>query len=204
MGNRPSALLTKSVRRREPQTGERRSGQGSSPCERGSGRWCGPEGSCLCDVRTRHGGQINKKRCTTWSESWDAGVNGTSPKECFRQTRQWSLPFARAPCRSLSIRGLSGDALWRGMPRTARSSSPLNRIPNGCGTLCGAPPDSTSCRMTDTSSHRVAGSAGVDFRTTRGPAASERFSSESFSGRFHTQVFEERLLLLTRQEPVIA
>jgi hypothetical protein len=204
LGNRPSALLTKSVRRREPQTEERRSGQGSSPCERDSGRSCGPEGSCLCDVRTRHGGQINKKRCTTWSESWDAGVNGSSPKECFRQTRQWSLPFARAPCRSLSIRGLSGDALWRGMPRTARSSCPLNRIPNGCGTPGGAPRDSSSCHTIDTSNHRDAGSAGADFRTTRGPAARERLPGESFSGRLLTQVFEERLLLFAGQELVVA
>jgi hypothetical protein len=54
---------------------------------------------------------------------------------------QWTSSLVLALCRPLPGCGLSGDAFWRGMPRTARSGFPPSRLPNGCGTPCGAPQD---------------------------------------------------------------
>src|SRR5271166_3846454 len=60
------------------------------------------------------------------------------------------------------------------------------------------------CHRIDISSRRDAGSAGIGFRTTRGPAASERILRESFSGRLPARVFKESLLLFAGQELVVA
>src|SRR5208283_437066 len=118
-----------------------------------------------------------------------------------------SLPCGNeivSPDVGAQVVGSAANAFWRGMPRRARSSSPRSRLPNGCGTACGAPQHSSSRHTIDTSNHRDAGSAGADFRTTRGPAARERLWGESFSGRLLAQVFEESLLLFAGQELVIA
>src|ERR1019366_5676918 len=101
---------------------------------------------------------------------------------------QWTPPIALALCQSLSVRSLSRDALWRGMPSTAQSSSPRSLPLNDYGTPCGAPQGSTSSHMIDTSSRRDAGSVRADSRTTRGPAARERLwanhSQDAYSRRF--------------------
>src|ERR1035437_3676217 len=89
------------------------------------------------------------------------------------------------------------------MPCRALLSSPLSRLPNGCGTPCGAPQASTSCHRIDTSSRRDSGLPGANFRTTRGPVASQRLLRESFSGGLLAQVFEESLLLFAGQELVV-
>src|ERR1019366_2377903 len=117
---------------------------------------------------------------------------------------QWTPPIALALCQSLSVRSLSRDALWRGMPSTAQSSSPRSLPLNDYGTPCGVPQGSTSSHMIDTSSRRDAGSVRADSRTTRGPAARERLWGESFSGRLLAQVFEESLLLFAGQELVVS
>jgi hypothetical protein len=57
--------------------------------------------------------------------------------------------------------------------------------------------------MIDTSSHHDAELAGADFRTTRGQAARELLSVETFLGRILSQVFEENSLLFEWQELVV-
>jgi len=228
LGNRSSALLTKSVRRPEPQTGERRSGQGSNPCERGSGRWCGPEGSCLCDVRTRYGGQINKKCCTTWSESWDAGVDGSPPKDAAQPQRKATFDQGKNGTYMLSVgwncfRRFSAvvsafcagavsvtinswpyrrcTLAWHAAHRVIKF--PLNLPPNGCGTPCGAPQDSTSSHITDTASRP----GRICWRRPsydKGPGREGAALGRIISGRFLTQTFEESLLLFAGQELVVA
>ena len=94
-----------------------------------------------------------------------------------------------------SVCGLGHDALWRGMPYIALSSFPLSLIPNDCGIPGGALQDSTLSHTIDTSSHHDAERAGADFRMTRGQAARELLSVETFLGRVLSQAFEENLLL---------